>query len=74
MIAGGRAEARSALYMAALSAVRYNPALKAFYGRLRASGKPAKVALTAAARKLLVIADAIVRTGRPWQSPASPIV
>ena len=71
MIVGGRAEVRSALYMAVLSAVRYNPALKAFYGRLRAAGKPAKLALTAAARKLLVIADAIVRTGRPWQ-PSTP--
>jgi transposase len=71
-IAGGRSEVRSALYLAALSAVRYNPALKAFYGRLRAAGKPAKLALTAAAHKLLTIADAIVRTGRPWQpSPAA---
>lgn len=69
-IIGGRAEARSVLYMATLSAVRYNPALKAFYGRLRAAGKRAKVALTAAARKLLTIADAILRTGRPWQAPS----
>jgi transposase len=67
MIAGGRAEVRSALYLAAWSAVRFNPALKAFYGRLRSAGKPAKLALTAAARKLLVIADAIVRAGRPWR-------
>ena len=52
--------------------MRYNPALKVFYGRLRTAGKPAKLALTAAARKLLRIADAIVRTGRPWQpSPAA---
>jgi transposase len=69
-IFGGRAEARSVLYMATVSAVRYNPTLKAFYGRLRAAGKPAKVALTAAARKLLTIADAILRTGRPWQAPS----
>jgi transposase len=67
MIVGGRPEVRSALYLATLSAARYNPALKVFYGRLRAAGKPAKLALTAAARKLLTIADAIVRTGRPWQ-------
>jgi len=66
-ITGGRAEVRSTLYLAALSAVRYNPAVRAFYERLRAAGKAAKVALTAAARKLLVIADAILRTGRPWQ-------
>lgn len=72
MIVGGRPEVRSALYLATLSAVRYNPALKVFYDRLRAAGKPAKLALTAAARKLLTIADAIVRTGRPWQpSPAA---
>ena len=72
MIVGGRPEVRSALYLATLSAVRYNPALKVFYGRLRAAGKPAKLALTAAAGKLLTIADAIVRTGRPWQpSPAA---
>jgi transposase len=72
MIVGGRSEVRSVLYLAALSAVRYNPALKAFYHRLRAAGKPAKLALTAAAHKLLTIADAILRTGRPWQpSPAA---
>lgn len=71
MIVGGRAEARSTLYMATLSAVRSNPVLKASYTRLRAAGKPAKLALPAAARKLLVIADAILRSGRPWQP--SPI-
>lgn len=70
MTLGGRAEVRSALYLAALSAVRYNPALRAFYSRLRAAGKPAKVALTAAARKLLVIAEAILRTGCHWQPSA----
>jgi transposase len=65
-IAGGRGEVRSALYMASLSAVRYNPVLKAFYGRLRAAGKPTKVALTAAMRKLLTILNAMVRSGRAW--------
>jgi len=65
-IAGGRAAVRTALYMAALAAVRYNPALKAFYGRLVAAGKAKKVALTAAAHKLLTIADAVVRSGRAW--------
>lgn len=65
-IVGGRAAVRTALYMAALSAVRHNPALKAFYERLVAAGKSKKVALTAAARKLLTIADAILRTRRPW--------
>lgn len=66
MIVGGRAAVRTVLYMAALSAVRHNPALKAFYGRLVAAGKAKKVALAAAAHKLLTIADAILRSKRPW--------
>ena len=64
---GGRAVARRVLFLAALSAVRHNPATKAFRGRLVARGKEAKVILTAVARKLLVIANAVVRTGRPWE-------
>jgi transposase len=52
-IAGGRASVRSALYMAAFNGIRYNPILKPFYERLRAAGKPFKVALIATARKLL---------------------
>jgi len=66
MIVGGRSAVRTTLYMAALSAVRYNPALRAFYRRLVAAGKPRKLALTAAAPALLRIADAILRTRRPW--------
>jgi transposase len=54
-IGGGRAGVRRALYMAAVAAVRCNPILKAFYQRLRAAGKKAKVALTAVMRKLLVL-------------------
>jgi transposase len=65
-IAGGRAAARSALYMACLSAVRYNPPLRATYRRLRAAGKAVKVAQVAAMRKLLVILNAMVRDGRHW--------
>jgi transposase len=65
-IAGGRAGVRSALYMAILSAARYNPAIRAFYARLRAAGKAAKVAQVAAMRKLLVILNAMVRDNRPW--------
>ena len=65
-IGGGRAEVRSALYMAALSASRYNPALRAFSDRLRAAGKAAKVRLVAVARKLLTIANAVLRDGKPW--------
>lgn len=58
---GGRAAARSALYMAALSAVRYEPTLKAFYQGLVARGKLKKVALVAAMRKLLIIMNARMR-------------
>jgi transposase len=65
-IAGGRAAARSALYMACLSAVRYNPTLRATYRRLRAAGKAVKVAQVAAMRKLLVILNAMLRDGRHW--------
>lgn len=55
---GGRSGLRTVLYMAALVAVRWQPEMKAFYGRLRAGGKPAKVALVACMRKLLVIVNA----------------
>lgn len=64
-IRGGRACVRSALYLAALSAARYNPALRAFKERLERRGKKAKVILTAVARKLLVLANAVLRDGRP---------
>ena len=64
---GGRPAVRTVLYMAALTAARYNPVLRTFYQRLRAAGKPAKVALTAVARKLLVVLNAILRDRRPWR-------
>jgi transposase len=54
------------LYLAALSAGRHNPAPKAFRERPAARGKKAKVILSAVARKLLVIADAVIPIGRPW--------
>jgi transposase len=63
---GGRAPVRQVLHMAALVAARWNPILRAFYQRLRAAGKPAKLALTAVARKLLVLCNAILRDHRPW--------
>ncbi|GAB6176951.1 IS110 family transposase [Desulfobaculum senezii] len=63
---GGRIKVRSALYMSAISATVWNPAIRAFYQRLCDAGKPKKVALTACARKLLVICNAILRTGKPW--------
>jgi transposase len=56
---GGNARLRRALYMATLSAIQHNPVIKAFYTRLRAAGKPRKVAVCAAARKLLRIAWAV---------------
>ncbi|OJW19403.1 MAG: hypothetical protein BGO49_08730 [Planctomycetales bacterium 71-10] len=65
-IQGGRAAVRSALYMAALAARRFNPALRAFADRLEAAGKPAKVVLIAVARKLLTIANALLRDMKPW--------
>lgn len=65
-IQGGRADVRRVLYMAALSAARCNPAIKAMFQRLRAQGKPFKVAMTACMRKLLVIMNAILKSGRPW--------
>jgi len=66
---GGRARVRAALYMATLVAVRFNPVLKAFYLRLRGAGKPAKVALTAAMRKLLTILNAMLKQRSPWRPP-----
>jgi transposase len=63
---GGRSIVRSALHMATLSAVRFNPVIKTFYDRLIAAGKPKKVALTACSHKLLRILNAMARTGQPW--------
>jgi transposase len=64
---GGRASVRTVLYMAALVAARRNPILKPVYERLRAAGKPAKVALIAVARKLLVLLNAMLRDGQSWR-------
>jgi transposase len=70
---GGRAQVRAALYMATLVASRHNPAVKAFYERLVASGKPKKVALTASMRKLLTILNAMARSNTAWQDPAQTL-
>lgn len=64
---GGRADVRRTLYMATLTAVRYNPALKAFYERLVAAGKRKKVALVAAMRKLLGVLNAIAKHLKHWE-------
>ena len=70
-IFGGRAEVRCALYMAALSAVRRDPHLRAFYQRLREQGKAKKVALTACIRKLAITLNAMVKNRTPWR-PSCP--
>ena len=69
---GGRAAVRSALYMAALVATRFNPPLGAHYARLLERGKPKKLALIAVARRLLTILNAIVRDGTSWNQPPIP--
>lgn len=69
-IAGGRVEVRRVLYLAAMSGVRTNPVLKAYYTQLVARGKPKKAALVACAHKLLTILNAMARDQRPW----SPVV
>jgi transposase len=67
MIFGGRGHIRRVLYMATLTAIKHNPAIRAFHQRLVAAGRPGKVALTAAMRKLLTILNAMLRDHRPWQ-------
>ena len=67
-VVGGRTVVRCALYMATLSATRFNPVIKAFYERLVAKGKPKKVALTACSHKLLRILNAMARTGQEWNA------
>jgi transposase len=66
-IGGGRASVRTVLFLAAMTAARWNPQLKAFRDRLVQAGKPKMVALVAVARKLLTILNAIIRDNKPWQ-------
>lgn len=66
-IAGGRAPVRRVLYMATLAAIKHNPVIRRFHRRLVTAGRPAKVAITAAMRKLLTILNAMLRDRRPWQ-------
>ena len=66
MIRGGRAQIRTAMYMAMMSAIQCNPKFKALYQRLVASGKPKKVALIACIRKLVIILNSMVRDGVMW--------
>lgn len=67
-IGGGRTTVRTALFMGAVVAMRFNPVLSAFFRRLVNAGKPKMVALIAVARKLLTILNAMVRDNRRWQN------
>lgn len=67
-IRGGRASVRTALYLAAMTAARFNPVLRELYQRLRQAGKPAKLAFVAVARKLLTILNAIARERTAWNA------
>jgi len=68
MITGGRGDVRSALYMVAICAVRFNPVIRPFYQRLIEGGKPFKVAIVACMRKILVILNAMIRDKQPFQA------
>ena len=71
---GGRARVRTALYMGAMVASRFNPVIKDFYQRLLSVGKPKKLALTACMRKLLVILNSMLKHGLPWNHAATKSV
>lgn len=70
---GGRADVRSALYMGALSAIRFNPVIKPFYDRLIAKGKAKKVAIVACMHKILTILNAIMKNNKPWDEQYKPV-
>jgi transposase len=72
-ICGGRARVRVALYQAAVASIRYDATMKAFYAALKARGKATKVALIAVARKILVLANALLRSGLPYQPRANSV-
>lgn len=69
-IAGGRSSVRAALFMATLTAKKWNPTISAFYQRLIQAGKPYKVAMTACMHKLLAILNAMVHNNTPWKKPS----
>ena len=70
---GGRSRVRAVLYMGALVASRHNPAIRDFYQRLLAAGKPKKVALVASMRKLLVVLNGMLKHGSPWCDMTQPV-
>jgi transposase len=67
-IRGGRAHSRTALFLSAMVAIRYNPDVKRFYERLLQAGKHKKVALIACIRKIVTALNAMLRDNKPWQS------
>ena len=69
---GGRARVRTALYLGAMVASRFNPVIRDFYQRLLAAGKPQELALTAGTRKLLIILNSMLKHGSPWNHPVAP--
>ena len=71
---GGRSRVRAVLYMGALVASSHNPAIRDFYQKLLAAGKPKKVALVASMRKLLVTLNAMPNHGYPWRDMTQPVV
>jgi transposase len=72
-IRGGRTKVRVGLYQAAIAAIRHCARMKAFYASLKARGKASRVAIVAVARKLLVLANALVRDMKPYQAPANSV-
>lgn len=72
-IRGGRSKVRVGLYQAAISAIRHCPTMKAFYAGLKARGKASRVAIIAVARKLLVLANAMIRDMKPYRAPANSV-
>lgn len=71
-ITGGRKDVRSALYMPTLAAIRFNPVIRQTYNRLVEKGKPKQLAVTACMRKIIVMANAMLRDGVPWTPPNTP--
>lgn len=71
-IRGGRSKVRIGLYQAAIAAIRHCPRMKGFYASLKARGKASKVAIVAVARKILVLANALLRDMTPYQAPQTP--
>lgn len=72
-IRGGRSKVRIGMYQAAIAAIRHCPRMQAFYAALKARGKASRVAIIAIARKLLVLANALIRDMVPYQAPANSV-